>query len=591
MYNYGLIGNCQISALVGESGAVDWLCLPRPDSPPIFGALLDKDGGAFTIQPAGKFVSKQFYLDNSAVLVTRFACDDGSSFRVTDFCPRFIQHGRNYKPLSLFRIVEPEHGSPSIKIFCRPVNGWDKTPVNPVRGNSHIRFEYGAESLRLTTNMPLTYLCEESAFSLKEPLYCALTWGLGIEDDLPSVARRFLDQTNDYWKTWVKHCSIPTLYQSETIRSALTLKLHCYEDTGAILAATTTSLPEEFGHERNWDYRFCWLRDSYYVLSAFHKLGHFEEMEGFLKFLLGIAEKHEHSMERLAPLYKLDQQLPDPEIAHLNWEGYRGSKPVRSNNQAADHIQNDVYGEMILTLAPIFFDERFRHLRTPDHEQLIGHLAKLCAANISKPDAGLWEIRDGWREHSFSNLMCWAGLDRTRRIQERGYLEHPGFDLQGSLARAEASVRAAFKDGSLRNGPTDDTFDAALLQLASLRFTDRDVAIATVEKIYQDLRLGELPPFKHFLYRYKRRDDFGNPQSAFLVCSFWLVQALAATGKLEEARKVMESAMGSANSLGLFAEHFLPGERIQTGNFPQAYSHVGQIHGAFAVSPDWAEIL
>ncbi len=591
VYNYGLIGNCQVSALVSENGSIDWLCLPRPDSPPIFGALLDKDGGAFTIQPAGKFVAKQSYVQNSNVLVTRFACDDGSSFRVTDFCPRFDQHGRVYKPLSIFRVVEPEHGSPAVKVTCRPVNGWDKQAVNPVRGNSHLRFEYGTESLRLTTNMPLTFLCEESPFQLREPLYFALTWGLGIEDELASVSRRFLDQTNNYWNLWVKHCSIPSHFQNETIRSALALKLHCYEDTGAILAATTTSLPEEAGHERNWDYRFCWLRDSYYVLSAFHKLGHFEEMEGFLKFLLGIAEKHEHSRERLAPVYRLDQSLPLPEIAHLNWDGYHGSKPVRSNNQAAEHVQNDVYGEMVLTLAPIFLDDRFHHLRNPTHEQLLVHFGKLCASNISRPDAGLWEIRDGWKEHSFSNLMCWAGLERIRRIRERGYLPKMSFDLDQSLIKAEASVRAAFKEGSLRNGPGDDTYDAALLQMACLRFADPEVATNTVEKIYADLRLGDLPPFKHFLYRYRRRDDFGNPQSAFLVCSFWLVQALAATGKMEEARAVMKSAMGSANSLGLFAEHFRPGDRMQAGNFPQTYSHVGQIHGAFAVSPNWEEIL
>lgn len=591
MYDFGLIGNCQISALVSGEGSIDWLCLPRPDSPPVFGALLDEGGGNFSIRPAGKFVARQSYLPNTAVLVTRFACDDGSSFRVTDFCPRFLQHGRMYKPISVFRIVEPEHGSPLIRVRCRPVHGWDKTPAKAVRGNSHFRYDLGEDHLRLTTDMPLTYLADEGAFPLKQPLQFALTWGVPVEEELAGVSRRFLELTADYWKTWVKHCQIPVLYQAETIRSALTLKLHCYEDTGAILAATTTSLPEEVGFERNWDYRFCWLRDSYYVLSAFHKLGHFEEMEGFLKFLIGIAEKHEHSRERLAPLYRLDQLLPEPEMAHLNWAGYLGSKPVRSNNQAAEHIQNDVYGELILALAPIWFDERFQHLRTPAHEQLLAHLAKLCAANISKPDAGLWEIRDGWKEHSFSNLMCWAGLERARRIQQSGHLEKPGFNLEEALGRAEVAVRAAFREGSLRNGPADDTFDAALLQLATLRFPDPAAAAATVERIYHDLRLGELPPQKHYLYRYKRRDDFGNPQSAFLVCSFWLVQGLAAVGRLQEARKVMESAMASANTLGLFAEHFLPADRVQTGNFPQAYSHVGQIHGAFAISPRWEEIL
>ncbi len=588
MYQYGLIGNCQVSALVSSEASVDWLCFPRPDSPPVFGKLLDAKGGSFSVLPECKFETTQHYRQNTVILETYFACADGSEFKITDFCPRFLQHGRMYRPMALFRIVEPISGSPALRVRCQPVDGWNKTPLTKVRGNSHIRFENGCENLRLTTSMPLTYLVEDSVFLLKEPVYFAFTCGLGVEDNLVEVSRRFLRQTEDYWSLWVKHCSIPVLYQEETIRSALTLKLHCYEDTGAILAALTTSLPEEQGSERNWDYRFCWLRDSYYVLSAFHKLGHFEEMEGFLTFLLNIAEKQEHSRERLAPVYKLDQSLPLPEVVHLNWEGFGASKPVRSNNQAAEHIQNDVYGEMVLALAPIFFDERFHHLRTPNHEQLMSHLGRLCAQNISKPDAGLWEIRGGWQEHSFSNLMCWAGLDRIHRIQARGYLRNLPFDLTASLNKAEASVRAAIKDGSLRNGPNDDSFDASMLQMATLRFSDPEAISKTVDTIWQDLRLEDKDGF---LYRYKRKDDFGNPQSAFLICSFWLVQSLARVGRLGDAKKVMEAAMQSSNKLGLFAEHYLPGRNLQAGNFPQAYSHVGQILAAFAVSPDWSDIL
>ncbi len=277
-----------MSALVSEMGSIDWLCLPRPDSPPVLGKLLDPEGGHFSVEAMGEYSGSQSYLPNTTILITTLTGKDGSQFKITDFCPRFYLHGRMYRPMMLFRIVEPVAGSVSLKVRCKPVNGWEKEYLHPTRGNSHLRYEYGGDDLRLTTNMPLTYLCEETAFSLKEPLYFALTCGLGVEDDLVSVAKRFLVQTTEYWNTWVKHCSIPTLYQKETIRSALTLKLHCYEDTGAILAALTTSLPEEAGSTRNWDYRFCWLRDAYFVLSAFHKLGHFEEMEGFLKFLISI---------------------------------------------------------------------------------------------------------------------------------------------------------------------------------------------------------------------------------------------------------------------------------------------------------------
>lgn len=591
MYPYALIGNCQASALVSELGSIDWLCFPRPDSPPVFGKLLDSEGGSFSIVGLENSIGTQSYLPNTNVLRTLITNDDGSQFEVIDFCPRFYQHGRIYRPNSLFRIVRPIQGNPMIQVKCRPVDGWSKNLIKPVRGNSHLRFDLRDDHMRLLTNMPLTYLCEELLFTLSEPLYFGLTWGLGIEDDIVDVSQRFLNQTVAYWNMWVKHCSIPSLYQQETIRSALILKLHCYEDTGAILAALTSSLPEERGQVRNWDYRYCWLRDAYYVLTAFHNLGHFEEMEGFIKFLLGIAEQHDHSRDRLRPVYRLDQSLPIPEMIHENWSGFSGGRPVRSGNQAAEHIQNDVYGEMILTLAPIYLDERFHHLRTKDHERLLAQLGKFCAQNISKPDAGLWEIRDGWQEHSFSNLMCWAGIDRLEKIRERGFLKMIGFDLSSSKLAAEDAIRRAVLENSLRNGPSDPSFDSSLLQLSNLRFPDEDTVKNTVLQIQLNLKLGEDNDYRDFLYRYLRKDDFGQPQSAFLICSFWLIQALVRIGQLDHARSAMKNVMLSANSLGLLSEHYIPGSKMQTGNFPQAYSHVGQINAAFAISPAWSEIL
>lgn len=592
MYNLGLIGNCQTSALIDRSGALTWLCFPRPDSPPVFGSLLDSEGGHFSITPVGDFTSRQEYEANTNILRTVFNGADGSAFIVKDFCPRFEQYGRMYRPMSVFRVVEPLQGSPKIRVACRPVDGWDKKPATPIRGNSHIKYEIRGDVLRLATNMSLTYLCEESSFTLQEKLYFGLTWGAGIQDDLPLVTEQFLEATRRYWQGWVKHCSIPTLFQKETIRSALTLKMHCYEDTGAILAALTTSLPETPGENRNWDYRFCWLRDAAFVLSAFHNLGHFEEMEGFLKFILNIAHSHSEAAEGLRPVYALDQTLPLPELTHTQWRGYANSPPVRSNNQAAEHIQNDVYGEIILTLAPIFLDERFHHLRTREHEDLFVRLARLCIHNISVADAGLWEIRNGWQEHSFSNLMCWAGIDRVQKIKAKGYLQELGLEeLQTAREKAEAALHAAVKEGVLTNGPSDQTLDSALLLLPILRFPDAELSQKTVLEISKQLRLEKGPESNPFLYRYRRQDDFGTPQSAFLICSFWLVQALEKIGLKHEALQALQGTLSSANELGLFAEHFTPFERKQTGNFPQAYSHVGLINAAFAVSPAWSEIL
>lgn len=594
MYPYGLIGNCHVSAHIHESGSIDWLCLPRPDSDPVFGRILDPDGGHFSISsPTGSAQVKttQRYLPNTNILVTEVSTSKGDTFKITDFCPRFEQYGRVYRPAALFRIVEPLAGTPSIRVSCRPVAGWDKEYARGMRGNSHVRYDIRGEYLRLLTNMPLTYLYEERPFALTEKTYFALTWGLGIEDDLAKVSHEFLDQTARYWRMWVKHCSIPVLHQEEVIRSALALKLHCYEDTGAILAALTTSLPEEPGGPRNWDYRYCWLRDAYFSLTAFQNLGHFEEMEGFLKFLLNIAYTHEHSRERLAPVYTLSQDLPLPETERRNWAGFQGSAPVRSHNQAAEHIQNDVYGELVLALAPIFFDNRFYDLRTKDQEQLVANLARLCERTIAQPDAGLWEIRNGWQEHSFSNLMCWAGLDRVHRMQQAGFLPSLTFNVEASRARAAQALLNATKDGAFRNGPQDDTYDASMAQAPILGFPNRDVCESTMKHIAQELSVQAGGKDTGFYFRYLRTDDFGRPQSSFVICSFWVVQALARLGRLAEAQRIMAQVLTGANHLGLFSEHFVPETRTQLGNFPQAYSHVGLINAAFAVSPPWTTVL
>ncbi|MDF0642435.1 MAG: glycoside hydrolase family 15 protein [Nitrospira sp.] len=594
MYPYGLIGNCQTSALISVAGAVEWMCAPRPDSPPIFGRLLDPDGGHFSIMsPAGakEPTTSQQYLPNTNILITTVTSANGDAFQITDFCPRFEQYGRIYRPAALFRLVEPLHGTPAIRVSCQPVSGWDKAPVPPVRGNNHLRYDIRGESLRLLTNMPLTYLCDEIPVALTRKFYFGLTWGLGIEDDLIKVTHDFLEQTARYWRTWVKHCSVPLLHQQAVIRSALALKLHCFEDTGAILAAMTTSLPEEAGGPRNWDYRYCWLRDAYFALTAFNNLGHFEEMEAFLNFLLNIAHTHEHSRDRLRPVYTLSQGLPLPEIEHANWAGYRGSTPVRSHNQAADQIQNDAYGEMILTFTPIFFDERFFDLRTKDLDGLLGHLAHLCVRGIGQRDAGLWEIRGGWQEHSFTNLLCWAGLERLERIQQAGHLRSIPLDLTAARLQAAQALLKGVQEGALRNGPTDSSHDAALSQLAILGYPDRHLCESTVLHIVDDLAMKRDGTETGFFYRYVRKDDFGKPESAFVICSFWIAQALARLGRLAEARSILDRVQAAANHVGLFSEHFMPGVNIQSGNFPQAYSHVGMINATFAVSPPWSDVL
>ena len=570
------------------------MCAPRPDSPPVFGRLLDPDGGHFSISslvPSTELLSEQRYLPNTNILLTTVALPNGDAFQITDFCPRFEQYGRIYRPAALFRLVEPLQGTPAIRVSCRPVSGWEKTPVQPVRGSNHLRYEIRGELLRLLTDMPLTYLSEETPVALTQKFYFSLTWGLGIEDDLVKVSHDFLEQTTRYWRTWVKNCSVPLLHQQEVIRSALALKLHFFEDTGAILAALTTSLPEQPGGSRNWDYRYCWLRDAYFALTAFHNLGHFEEMEAFLKFLLNIAHTHEHSRDRLRPVYTLSQSLPLPETEQANWAGYQNSVPVRSHNQAADQVQHDVYGEMILTFTPIFFDERFSDLRSKDLDGLLAHLANLCVRSISQPDAGLWEIRNGWQEHSFTNLMSWAGLERLERIKQAGHLSPISFDLTSARIHAADALLRGVYDGALRNGPTDASDDAALAHLPILGYPNQELCESTVLHISRELALRHGSEDTGFFYRYVRNDDFGKPEGAFVICSFWIAQALARLGRIHEARKILDQVLVAANHVGLFSEHFIPASTTQCGNFPQTYTHVGLINAAFAVSPPWSDVL
>jgi GH15 family glucan-1,4-alpha-glucosidase len=353
----------------------------------------------------------------------------------------------------------------------------------------------------------------------------------------------------------------------------------------------TTSLPEQVGGQRNWDYRYCWLRDAYFTLTAFNNLGHFEEMESFLNFLLNIALTHEQSRDRLRPVYTLSQGLPLPEIEHANWIGYQGSAPVRSHNLAADQVQNDAYGEMILTFTPIFFDERFVDLRTRDLDGLLTHLAQLCARSIGRQDAGLWEIRGGWQEHSFTNLLCWAGLERLERIKRAGFLKSITLDLTAERERASRALLRAVRDGAVRNGPDDATHDAALSQLAILGYPDRALCDSTLGQIVRELSLTCDRSETGFFYRYVREDDFGKPDGAFVVCSLWIAQALARLGNLNHARAILDRVVTAGNHVGLLSEHFIPRTKDQCGNFPQAYSHVGLINAAFAVSPPWSDVL
>jgi GH15 family glucan-1,4-alpha-glucosidase len=580
----GLIGNCQVSALVRDDGAITWSCMPRFDSPPVFGQLLDEpEGGAFVIGAADGSPGVQRYLPNTNVLETRFETKDGA-FRVLDFAPRFQLFERTFRPTKLVRIVEPLKGTPRIRVACTPVLGWSKAPAPREEGSHHVSFRGYPAELRLTTDASLSYL-HGDPFALTERKHFVLAWGAPVEEALAPLCERFLRETVRYWQNWVKHCDIPPLYQEEVIRSALALKLHCFEDTGAIVAAHTTSIPEAPGSGRTWDYRYCWLRDAFYTLGAFRHLGQFEEREQFLNFLLNVASSSPEL--DLAPLYRIDGRSDLEEQVMTNWRGYRGEGPVRVGNAAAAHRQNDVFGEMVLALTPLFLDARFREQVTPPVLDLVTRLARKAVSVAGQPDAGIWEYRTEWRPQTFSAVMCWAAADRMRRIAER---HRPG-DVEefGAAATKIQQLLLAQAVGKERNCLVADfggtEVDAALLQAVTLRLLPpADVRMhATVDAVRADL------DYRGWLKRYRTDDGFGVPEVAFMLCTFWLIEALATVGRTTEARELMERVRKVEAPLGLLAEDLDPVSGLMWGNYPQAYSHVGLIHAAFAAAPPWSE--
>jgi GH15 family glucan-1,4-alpha-glucosidase len=580
----GLVGNCQFSALIRRDGAVVWSCMPRFDAPPVFAALLDPvQGGAFHICPAGGEHGKQRYLHNTNVLETVFETPDGS-FRIIDFAPRFIQFERSFRPVKLVRIVEPLAGTPRIRASCDPILGWERSRPRRELGSNHVSYHGYDVELRLTTDAPLSYLGGEP-FALTQRRSFVLAWDAPVEEPLEPLCDRFLRETTRYWRTWVKHCEIPPLYQEEVIRSALALKLHCFEDTGAIVASMTTSIPEAPGSGRTWDYRYCWLRDAFYTLGAFRLLGHFEEREQFLHFLLNVASSA--PALDLAPLYRIDGKSDLDERLLDAWPGYAGEGPVRVGNQAGVHRQHDVFGEMVLALTPLFVDARFEEQVTPPVLDLVVRLANKAIEVAGQPDAGIWEYRSDWRPQTFSALMCWAAADRMSRIC-RTHLPGQADAFHTAAERIRAEVLLCGIDparGCLVADYGGKEVDAALLQAVMLRFLPPDDARmrATVDAVRADLEADG------WLRRYRTNDGFGVPQMAFTLCTLWLVEALAHTGRRDQAGALLDRVRTIHSPLGLLSEDLDPKTGTMWGNFPQAYSHVGMIHAAFAASPRWSD--
>ncbi len=588
-----LIGNCSIGALVNKQAEIVWCCMPRFDGEPIFGSLLQKSNpdnhGTYQIVIEDFSHSEQEYVKNTAILVTRLYDKHGSGVAVTDFVPRFSQFGRTHRPTSIFRKLEPI-GSPRITVKLRPAENDCHSPMRRVQGSNHISYIGKAINLRLTTNLSVTAVMDEIPVILDQPKYLILSSDDSVEDSLSQLVERFLHETEQYWLEWSRFLAIPFEWQDAVIRAAITLKLSAFEDTGAIIAAFTTSLPEAADTERNWDYRFCWLRDSYFTVHALNRLGTTKTMEQYLQYLVNIvADSRE---EHLQPVFCINGSREMPERISEHLDGYRGMGPVRFGNQAAEQIQHDVYGAVVLSAMQMFFDER---IRSKGNEQLFHLLEKVgdrAYRFYNKPDAGLWELRGSKHIHTFSSIMCWAACDRLAKIAARlGIPERQSvWQERANLIHTEIN-QYAFNTTLQSYTATwgGDTMDASLLLACELGFVSGDDPKfqGTVKCVEAKLK----PEGSKYLFRYITEDDFGAPENAFTICSFWYIDALTACGRKNEARALFEDLLSRRNHLGLLSEDINPETGELWGNFPQTYSMVGIINSARKLSKSWEEAL
>jgi GH15 family glucan-1,4-alpha-glucosidase len=576
-YPFGIVGNCSYMSYIDKEANVVWQCWPYFDSSFIFGSLISKKkGGEFSIRPVGKFTSKQFYVQNTNILVTEFKTEDGS-YQVKDFAPRFELFERYHRPLMLFRKIKVLEGAPKVKVICEPTGDYGETKPTAVIGSNSIDYEGLEQKVRLTTNIAKSNILEQTPFVLSQNFYLVLSWGHPLEAPLERTFEDFYQRTKYYWRQWVRRTAIPNFCQDRVIRSALLLKLHQYEDTGAIIASGTTSLPEHPGSGRNWDYRYCWIRDSYFTLDALNSLGHFAEAEGYSHWMQNIVQDNN---EFYQPVYKISGQSNIDE-REIPLEGYQGNQPVRVGNEAYKQIQHDVYGQMLLSLLPLYTDLRVSHSTTRPSMDLIHKVLDKMIQVMDSPDAGIWEFRGKMQHHAEGYLFHWAGAKGALKIAQKFNDRELEKKAQGIIREASKNIEKCYDDKAQAYGMAHENkkLNASEFLLITMGYIDDPERAAkhllALEK--------ELKTDDHLIYRYRDLDDFGETHSTFLICGFWYAEALADLGQVEKAKEVFESLLERSNSLGIFSEDICPQDGSQWGNIAQTYSHVGLINTAFKI--------
>jgi GH15 family glucan-1,4-alpha-glucosidase len=589
MHDFGLdlaiIGNGRTAALVDPLSRIVWWCFPRFDGDPIFSRLLagDEEKGFCEVVLHGMVEHSSEYVRNTAIVSTILTDDKGASVRITDFAPRFFEYHRIYRPPQIMRIIEPVTGLPRVTIRMRPTSSYGVPMTEKSIGSNHVSFRGTDVVVRLTTDAALSYIDREAPFVLTRPLHLVIGPDEPFPADLPATCRAFAERTQYYWTEWVRRLSISYEWQDALIRAAITLKLSNFEETGGIIAAHTTSIPEALGSGRNWDYRHCWLRDAYFVVKALNQLGATQTMEDFISFILGVA-----SEEFVRPVYSIVPADPmDEEIAPA-LRGYRNNAPVRVGNAAVGQVQHDTYGSIILAATPMFFDRRLPRPGDEGLFHLLEKLGNLAARLAFEPDAGIWEYRGRSRVHTHSAAMCWAGCNRLGAIATHlGLKDRAAHWTKTADAMREELIERAWNParGAFTAGFGLDDLDASVLLLPELGLleTHDPRFVSTVKAIERELLRD------NHVMRYANEDDFGLPETAFLVCRFWLIDVLWDLGRQEQAREMFNDALKYRNRYGLLAEDIHPVTGELLGNFPQTYSMAGLILTAMRLSRSWED--
>lgn len=578
--NYAVIGNCRSAALVSERGSIDWCCLPDFNSSSVFAKILDeKRGGSFEVLVDDDYSVKQNYLRTTNIVVTTFKKGD-NCFEVIDFMPRFLNNGTTYyNPAEIIRYFRHISGKPEFVLKYDPQVEYARFNVQLVAEEEYIKCytthgDY--DSLYLYTDFEKQAILAQDKITLEHDAYVLISYDQKLLEQTLSRQYLKLQKTKVYWLDWTNKLTTFEKYNTEIVRSALVLKLLSYDKTGAVLAAVTTSLPETAGEERNWDYRFCWIRDASMVIKVMSSLGHLNTVKRFMRFIIDIIPDKD---EKIQIMYGINREkiLEEETLDHLS--GHLNSKPVRIGNAAYLQKQNDIYGILVDVIYQQLTEFK---ISLEDGEALwtiVRSIVRIVANNWQNPDKGIWEIRTDEKHFTFSKVLCWVAIDRAIKIA-RFIHKNTYVDEWQPLAESIRNeiLEKAWNDevGAFTQfyGSTD--MDAATLLMEPYGFIKGSDPryIKTVKATERELCSEGL------MYRYKNKDDFGLPSSSFTICTFWLINALNSIGEKKRAKELFERLLSYSNHVGLFSEDIDFKTKRLLGNFPQAYSHLALIETA-----------